>query len=99
MKGYFFYPLLKIRSSEVTSDYDIFIINSQGDFIQTDRRKYDISGFSAGVELGNKWVIQDKFTVTVFGEAARNLGGNLEDENADLGNVEPRLGINFGYRF
>jgi len=95
-EGLYFYPLLKIRTGEVTSDYDVYIYNDQGDFEQTDRRNYDISGFSAGLGLGNKWLIQDKFTVTVFGEVARNLGKNIEKENADLGNVEPRLGINFG---
>jgi hypothetical protein len=67
--------------------------------LQTDRRKYDIGGFSAGVGLGNKWVIQDKFTVIVFAEVARDLGGDLDEQNADLGNVEPRLGINFRYPF
>ncbi|WP_158441689.1 hypothetical protein [Nonlabens dokdonensis] len=98
-EGLYFYPLLKVRTGEVTSDYDIYVINDQGDFVQTDRRNYDISGFSAGVGIGNKWLIQDKFSVLVFGEVARNLGGNIENENADLGNVEPRFGINFGYRF
>lgn len=98
-EGLYFYPLLKVRTGEVTSDYDVFIYDDQGNFTQTNRRNYDVGGFSAGVGLGNKWVIQDKFTVSVFGEVARNLGGNLDRQNADLGNVEPRFGINFGYRF
>lgn len=98
-EGLYFYPLLKVRTGEVTSDYDVFIYDDQGNFTQTNRRNYDVGGFSAGVGLGNKWVIQDKFTVSVFGEVARNLGGDLDRQNADLGNVEPRFGINFGYRF
>ena len=98
-EGLYFYPLLKVRAGEVTSDYDVFIYDDNGNYLQTNRRSYDIGGFSAGVGLGNKWVIQDKLTVTVFGEVARNLGSDLERQNADLGNVEPRFGINFGYRF
>ncbi len=98
-EGFYFYPLLKVRTGEVTADYEIFFIDNQGNFVQSNRRNYDIGGFSAGVGLGNKWVIQDRLTVTAFGEVARNLGGNLDDQNADLGAVEPRFGINFGYRF
>jgi hypothetical protein len=98
-EGLYFYPLLKVRTGEVTSDYQVYIYDDQGIYQQTNRSNYDVGGFSAGLGLGNKWVIQDKFTVTVFGEVARNLGGNLDRQNASLGNVEPRFGINFGYRF
>ena len=33
----------------------------------------------------------------VFGEIARDLGGNNNDEYID--NVEPRFGVNLGIRF
>lgn len=98
-EGFYFYPLLKLRAGEITTDYEVFIINSQGNYISTNQNTYSIDGVAAGFGLGNKWIIQDKFSVTVFGEIARNLRQNLERENADLGNVEPRLGVNFGYRF
>lgn len=98
-EGLYFYPLIKFRSGRITSDYEVFVYDGQGNFVNTNSRSYYIDGFSAGVGLGNKWVIQNKFTVTVFGEIARNLGGNLDRENADLSSVEPRFGINFGYRF
>jgi hypothetical protein len=98
-EGLYFYPLIKFRSGKITSDYDVFVYDDQGNFVNTNSRSYYIDGFSAGVGLGNKWVIQNKYTVTIFGEIARNLGGNLDRENAVLSNVEPRFGINFGYRF
>jgi len=98
-EGLYFYPLLKVRTGSVEVDYEIEVFNDQGAIVRSGRNSYDIGGFSAGVGLGNKWVIQDKFTVTVFGEVARNLGADLSDENDLLGNVEPRFGINFGYRF
>lgn len=97
-EGFYFYPLLKVRVGEVTPEGNGFF-NNQGMFIETPGRPYDIGGFAAGVGLGNKWVIQDKFTVTVFGEVARNLGGDINDNFGEIGNVEPRFGINFGYRF
>lgn len=98
-EGLYFYPLLKFRTGTVTAEDEIFISNGQnGSFVSVDR-PYDIGGFAAGLGLGNKWVIQDKITVTVFGEVARNLGGDINDGFGEVGNVEPRFGINFGYRF
>ncbi|MDP5077967.1 MAG: hypothetical protein NWQ19_07725, partial [Nonlabens sp.] len=40
-EGLYFYPLLKVRTGEVTSDYDVFIYDDQGNFTQTNRRNYD----------------------------------------------------------
>ncbi len=97
--GFHFYPMLKFRTGEVTTDDVVFIENSQGDVVESNSNTYDIGGFSAGFGLGYKWVVSDKFTISTNFELTRNLGGNLESENADLGIVEPRLGVNFGYRF
>lgn len=97
--GFHFYPMLKLRVGEVTADYDISIIDDEGNFVDTNQRDYNIGGFSAGFGLGYKWVVSDKFTISTNFELTRNLGGNLDSENADLGIVEPRFGVIFGYRF
>jgi len=94
--GFFFYPLLKLRTGKVTVDdgyyYDPEVDESFYKFT------YDIGGFSAGFGLGHKWLFNNKFTLTVNGEIARNLGG-FNDDYLDGDNIEPRFGINFGYRF
>lgn len=97
--GFNFYPLLKLRFGEVTADDSVFIEDAQGNFIESSSNTYDIGGFSAGFGVGYKWVVQDKFSISTNFELTRLLGGDLDDENADLGIVEPRFGVNFGYRF
>jgi len=94
--GFNFYPLLKIRTGKVYVDdgyfYDYVNDESLYEF------SYDIGGFSAGFGLGHKWLFNNKFTLTVNGEIARNLGG-FNDDYLEGDNIEPRFGINFGYRF
>ena len=94
--GFNFYPLLKLRTGKVFVDdgyyYDNSIDESQYKF------SYDIGGFAAGFGLGHKWLFSNKFTLSVHGEIARNLG-SFDDEYLEGDNIEPRIGINFGYRF
>ena len=93
--GFFFYPQLKIRSGEITIDEGGFF-DGNGNFTPFEF-SYDIDGFSAGFGLGHKWIFNNKFSLMVFGEIARDLGGNNNDEYID--NVEPRFGVNLGIRF
>lgn len=97
--GFHFYPMLKVRAGSVTPSDPFFILDGNDNFIESQEDSYSIGGLSAGFGLGYKWVVNDKFTLSVNGEIARNLGRNIESENADLSNVEPRFGVNFGYRF
>lgn len=93
--GFFFYPQLKIRSGEITVDEGGFF-DGNGNFTPFEF-KYDIDGFSAGFGIGHKWVFNNKFSLMLFGEIARDLGNNNNDDYLD--NVEPRFGVNFGIRF
>ena len=91
--GFFFYPQLKLRTGEVTID-DYFYY---GDDVSVDESfSYDVSGVSAGFGLGHKWMFSNKFTLTLNGDIARNLGNFDTDYLSD---IELRFGINFGYRF
>ncbi|BAO75845.1 hypothetical protein WPG_1615 [Winogradskyella sp. PG-2] len=93
--GFFFYPQLKLRTGEVTvSDYYYYddVINSTVENEFT----YDVGGFSAGFGIGHKWMFSNKFTLTLKGDIARNLG-NFDTDY--LENIELRFGVNFGYRF
>jgi hypothetical protein len=91
--GFFFYPQLKLRTGEVTID-DYYYY---GDDVFADERfTYDVSGFSAGFGIGHKWMFSNKFTLTLNGDIARNLG-NFDTDY--LSNIELRFGVNFGYRF
>lgn len=93
--GFFFYPQLKVRTGEVTvSDY--YYYDSAIDSSVEEEFTYDVGGFSAGFGIGHKWMFSNKFTLTLKGDIARNLGNF--DTNY-LENIELRFGVNFGYRF
>lgn len=94
-EGFFFYPQLKIRTGEVVVD-DYGYYDYENDIYIDDEFKYDVDGFSAGFGLGHKWAFNNKFTLSVSGEIARNLGTFDTDY---LENIEGRFGIIFGYRF
>lgn len=94
-EGFFFYPQLKLRTGEVVVDeYSFYDFNN--DVYIDEEFTYDVGGVSAGFGLGHKWVFNNKFTLSVSGEIARNLGSFDTDY---LENIEARFGINFGYRF
>ncbi|WP_299120513.1 DUF3575 domain-containing protein [uncultured Winogradskyella sp.] len=95
--GFFFYPQIKLRTGEVTvDDYYYYSYDSVIDSAVQEEFKYDVSGFSAGFGIGHKWMFNNKFTLTLNGDIARNLGSFDTDY---LDNIELRFGVNFGYRF
>lgn len=92
--GFFFYPLMKLRTGEITvEDYGFY--NTLGEFID-EEFKYDVGGFSAGFGLGHKWVFNEKFVLGIKSDITRNLGGFDTDY---LDEVEFKFGVNFGFRF
>jgi len=91
--GFFFYPQLKLRTGDVTID-DYYYYGD--DAFADERFTYDVSGVSAGFGLGHKWIFSNKFTLTLNGDIARNLGNFDTDYLSD---IELRFGVNFGYRF
>lgn len=94
-EGFFFYPQLKLRTGKVTVEdyyYYDYVNNSE----ITERFTYDVGGVAAGFGLGHKWMFSNKFTLTLSGDIARNLG-NFDTDYLD--NLELRFGVNFGYRF
>lgn len=93
--GFFFYPQLKLRTGEITTDdYYYYDIATETDV--NEEFIYDIGGASAGFGIGHKWVFNNKITLMLNGDIARNLG-NLDDDYLD--NIEVRFSVNFGYRF
>lgn len=92
--GFYFYPMLKLRTGDVTVEDGYTSFNSQDDTYS-----YNVGGFSAGFGIGHKWLFADQFSLSLTGEIARELGDVPEDPFGDLGVVEPRFGVNFGYRF
>lgn len=94
-EGFFFYPQLKLRTGEVTVE-DYYYYDFTNDTEITERFTYDVGGVAAGFGLGHKWIFSNKFTLTLNGDIARNLG-NFDTDYLD--NLELRFGVNFGYRF
>ncbi|MCA0131493.1 hypothetical protein [Winogradskyella alexanderae] len=93
--GFFFYPQFKFRTGEITTeDYYFYDIATESEI--TEEFTYDIGGASAGFGIGHKWMFDNKFTLTLNGDIARNLG-NFKDDY--LENIELRFAVNFGYRF
>ncbi len=93
--GFFFYPQLKLRTGEVTVD-DYYYYDYENDTEVTQEFTYDVGGVAAGFGIGHKWMFSNKFTLTLNGDIARNLG-NFDTDYLD--NIELRFGVNFGYRF
>lgn len=94
-EGFFFYPQLKLRTGEVTVE-DYYYYDFDNDTEVTEKFTYDVGGVSAGFGLGHKWMFSNKFTLTLNGDIARNLGTFDTDY---LDNIELRFAVNFGYRF
>lgn len=94
--GFFFYPQLRLRTGEITIDDGYYYYDGATDSYIENKSTYDVSGVSAGFGMGHKWMFSNKFTLTLKGDVARNLG-NVDTDY--LSNVELRFGVNFGYRF
>ena len=93
--GFFFYPQLKVRTGEITVE-DYYYYDYETETSIEEEYTYDVDGFSAGFGIGHKWMFSNKFTLTLYGDIARNLG-NFDTDY--LENIELRFGVNFGYRF
>ncbi len=93
--GFFFYPQLKLRTGEVTVE-DYYYYDYVNETQVNEQFKYDVGGVSAGFGLGHKWLFNNKFTLALNGDIARNLG-NFDSDYLD--NIELRFAVNFGYRF
>lgn len=93
--GFFFYPQLKVRTGEITVE-EYYYYDYENETSIEEEYTYDVDGFSAGFGIGHKWMFSNKFTLTLYGDIARNLGNF--DTNY-LENIELRFGVNFGYRF
>lgn len=93
--GFFFYPQLKVRTGEITVE-EYYYYDYENETSIEEEYTYDVDGFSAGFGIGHKWMFSNKFTLTLYGDIARNLG-NFDTDY--LENIELRFGVNFGYRF
>ncbi len=93
--GFFFYPQLKVRTGEITVE-EYYYYDYENETSIEEEYTYDVDGFSAGFGIGHKWMFSNKFTLTLSGDIARNLG-NFDTDY--LENIELRFGVNFGYRF
>ena len=92
--GFFFYPQLKLRSGRITlENYSYY---GWSDDFDSSNESYNIDGVSAGFGLGHKWLFSDKFSLSIFGEVARDLANR---DSFYIDSVEARFGVNFGIRF
>ena len=92
--GFYFYPMAKYRTGKITVDDGYGFFDEE---IALFEYTYDIEGFALGFGLGYKWLFKNKFVLNINVQIARNLS---EFNDSDyLSDVEPRFGINFGYRF
>jgi hypothetical protein len=94
--GFFFYPQVKFRTGDITVDDGYIYYDGETDMYLEDEYTYDVGGVSAGFGLGHKWMFSNKFTLSLNGDIARNLG-NFETDY--LSSIEVRFGVNLGYRF
>ncbi len=93
--GFYFYPAVKVRTGNITVEEYVFSSNGGSE----QEYEYDIDGLGVGFGLGHKWLFTDRFSLSVNGEIFRAVGSIPADQYGDIGVVEPRFGVNFGYRF
>jgi hypothetical protein len=93
--GFFFYPQIRARIGEVTVE-DFFYFYDSNYTEATETSTYDIAGFGVGFGIGHKWMFDNKFTLALDANIARNLG---DFDTNYLTDLELRFGVNLGYRF
>jgi hypothetical protein len=93
--GFFFYPQIRARIGEVTVE-DFFYFYDSNYTEATETSTYDIAGFGVGFGIGHKWMFDNKFTLALDANIARNLG---DFDSNYLTDLELRFGVNLGYRF
>lgn len=70
--GFMFFPYLKYRTgTQEVSDY-YFYEPISGNYVEQ-TREYDLSGLEAGFGIGHKWLFNDKISLMVGSQIARNL--------------------------
>lgn len=70
--GFMFFPYLKYRTgTQEVSDY-YFYEPISGNYVEQ-TREYDLSGLEAGFGIGHKWLFNDKISLMVGTQIARNL--------------------------
>jgi len=90
--GFYFYPELKVRTGTITTDVESYYDHNNVLVQRYD--KYDVDGVSLGFGFGHKWLFYNKFSLSLFGEVSRALGNT-----DDITIIEPRFGVQLGYRF
>lgn len=93
--GFFFYPMLKLRTGDVTID-DYWVYDIDTDTYSSQETTYDVSGVQAGFGIGHKWLFVNKFSLGLSTELGRQFGNS---NTVYIDNLEWRFGVNFGYRF
>ncbi|NMH26600.1 DUF3575 domain-containing protein [Flavobacterium silvaticum] len=59
--------------------------------------KIDMDSFILGIQMGYKWILNDKFTFGPYGSIGRNFSDKVNDEFDTA--VEFHAGFGIGYRF
>jgi hypothetical protein len=95
--GFVFSPYLKYRTGkqEVSDYYYNYDFNSNTYINQT--REFDLSGLEAGFGIGHKWLFNDKISLTLGSQIARNLS-NTQEIGDYYSDINFKAHVTLGFR-
>ena len=94
--GFMFFPYLKYRTgTQEISDY-YFYEPISGNY-EEQTRKNDLSGLEAGFGIGHKWLFNDKISLIVGSQIARNLT-NTKEISDYYSDINFKAHVTLGFR-
>ncbi|CAM3773895.1 DUF3575 domain-containing protein [Flavobacterium gelidilacus] len=94
--GFVFSPYLKYRlGKQEVVDYYNYDYNSNSYTQLT--REYDLSGLEAGFGIGHKWLFNDKISLTLGSQIARNFS-NSKEISDNYSDINFKAHVTLGFR-
>jgi hypothetical protein len=97
--GFAFSPFLKYRvGKQETIDYYYYYDYNNGTSTTTKmNREYDLSGLEAGFGVSHKWLFNDKISLTVGSQIARNFS-NSKEISDNYSDINFKAHVTLGFR-
>ncbi|WP_339888126.1 hypothetical protein [uncultured Flavobacterium sp.] len=97
--GFVFSPFLKYRvGKQETIDYYYYYDYNNGTGSSSNMiREFDLSGLEAGFGIGHKWLFNDKISLTLGSQIARNFS-NSKEISDNYSDINFKAHVTLGFR-
>lgn len=96
--GFVFYPFAKYRTGEQVVDDYFYAYDPATDTYITGSKSFDLSGFEAGFGLGHKWLFNNKISLGVGAQIARNFTSDSEFRD-NYSDIDFKANVTLRFRF